>query len=77
MSTMEIRRTRFTARQKQVVGLIAHGFANQEIADRLGVSPRTAKAHCDVLRSKLGVGRRRQIPIAYRSATGEDPLSLG
>jgi hypothetical protein len=32
-----------------------------------------------VLRQKLGVARRRQIPSAYRSLTGDDPLakSLG
>jgi hypothetical protein len=28
-----------------------------------------------VLRQKLGVSRRRQIPVAYRLLTGEDPLS--
>jgi hypothetical protein len=28
-----------------------------------------------VLRQKLGVARRRQIPAAYRSLTGEDPLA--
>ena len=61
-------------RQRQVVQLIAAGCSNLEIADRLGVSPRTAKAHSDVLRTKLGVSRRRQIPAAYREATGEDPL---
>ena len=66
--------TRFTERQRQVVQLIAAGCSNLEIAERLGVSPRTAKAHSDVLRSKLGVSRRRQIPAAYREATGEDPL---
>jgi DNA-binding NarL/FixJ family response regulator len=66
--------TRFTERQRQVVRLIAAGCSNVEIAERLGVSPRTAKAHSDVLRSKLGVSRRRQIPAAYRDATGEDPL---
>ena len=65
---------RFTERQRQVVRLIASGCSNVEIADRLGVSPRTAKAHSDVLRTKLGVSRRRQIPAAYREATGEDPL---
>ena len=37
-------------------------------------SPRTAKAHSDALRQKLGVPRRRQIPAAYRKVTGEDPL---
>ena len=45
-----------------------------EIAERLGVSPRTAKAHTDILRSKLQVSRRRQIPLAFRDATGENPL---
>jgi DNA-binding NarL/FixJ family response regulator len=64
----------FTERQRQVVRLIASGCSNVEIADRLGVSPRTAKAHSDVLRTKLGVSRRRQIPAAYREATGENPL---
>jgi ATP/maltotriose-dependent transcriptional regulator MalT len=68
-----------TARQKQVVELIAAGCSNEEVGEKLGISPRTAKAHCDVLRQKLGVPRRRQIPAAYRTLTGEDPLapSLG
>lgn len=65
---------KFTERQRQVVRLIAAGCSNLEVAQRLGVSPRTAKAHSDVLRVKLGVSRRRHIPAAYRQATGEDPL---
>jgi ATP/maltotriose-dependent transcriptional regulator MalT len=64
-----------TDRQRQVVELIAAGCSNEEVGARLGISPRTAKAHCDVLRQKLGVTRRRQIPVAYRSLTGDDPLS--
>jgi DNA-binding CsgD family transcriptional regulator len=71
MDTTEVR---FTSRQRQVVELIAAGCSNVEIGRRLGVSARTAKAHCDVLRRKLGVLRRRQIPAAYRLVTGEDPL---
>jgi ATP/maltotriose-dependent transcriptional regulator MalT len=68
-----------TERQREVVILIASGCSNDEVGERLGISPRTAKAHCDVLRQKLGVARRRQIPSAYRSLTGDDPLaqSLG
>ena len=46
-----------------------------EVGERLGISPRTAKAHTDVLRQKLGVTRRRQIPMAYRKLTGDDPLA--
>jgi ATP/maltotriose-dependent transcriptional regulator MalT len=64
-----------TLRQRQVVELIAVGCSNEEVGERLGISPRTAKAHCDVLRQKLGVARRRQIPHAFRELTGEDPLS--
>ena len=50
-------------------------FSNEEVGLELGISPRTAKAHSDILRRKLGVPRRRQIPIAYRSLTGLDPLA--
>ena len=64
-----------TARQREVVALIAAGCSNDEVGARLGISPRTAKAHCDVLRQKLGVRRRRQIPVAFRLLTGEDPLA--
>jgi ATP/maltotriose-dependent transcriptional regulator MalT len=64
-----------TERQRQVVELIAAGYSNEEVGRRLGISARTAKAHADVLRRKLGVARRRQIPAAYRIVTGDDPLA--
>ena len=66
---------KLTERQREVVELIAAGCSNEEVGERLGISARTAKAHSDVLRQKLGVARRRQIPVAYRLLTGEDPLS--
>jgi DNA-binding CsgD family transcriptional regulator len=69
--------TAITDRQREIVALIAAGCSNEEVGARLGISPRTAKAHCDVLRQKLGVKRRRQIPMAFRILTGEDPLSAG
>ena len=64
-----------TPRQKQVIQLIAAGRSNEEVGQELGISPRTAKAHCDTLRLKLGVPRRRQIPLAYRILTGDDPMA--
>ena len=64
-----------TPRQRQVIQLIAEGLSNEELGEELGISPRTAKAHCDTLRQKLGVPRRRQIPLAYRIMTGDDPLA--
>jgi DNA-binding CsgD family transcriptional regulator len=67
---------RFTPRQRQVVELIAAGRSNEEIGALLGISARTARAHCDILREKLAV-RRREIPLAYRRHTGRDPFAAG
>jgi DNA-binding CsgD family transcriptional regulator len=64
-----------TPRQREVIELIAQGMSNVELGQQLGISPRTAKAHCDILRQKLGVNHRRQIPLAYRILTGDDPLA--
>ena len=79
VNAMVERRPSITDRQREVIALIAAGCSNDEVSVRLGISPRTVKAHCDVLRQKLGVRRRRQLPIAYRTLTGDDPLaeSLG
>jgi len=63
-----------TDRQRQIVALIAAGCSNEEVGRHLGISARTVKAHCDTLRRKLSVGRRRQIPGAYYRLTGEDPF---
>ena len=76
MTTREKTRADLTERQVQIVELIAHGCSNVEVATKLGISPRTAKAHSDALRQKLGVPRRRQIPAAFRALTGVDPLAL-
>ena len=79
VNTMVERSPSITDRQREVIALIAAGCSNDEVSERLGISPRTVKAHCDVLRQKLGVARRRQIPVAYLTLTGDDPLakSLG
>jgi DNA-binding CsgD family transcriptional regulator len=68
------RHVRITERQRQIVELIAAGYSNVEVGAQLGISARTAKAHTDLLRAKLAVAHRRQIPIAYRELTGIDPL---
>ena len=75
MGETEENRPDLTERQLEIVRLIARGCSNDEVGAQLGISPRTAKAHCDVLRQKLGVPRRRQIPAAFRALTGEDPLA--
>jgi DNA-binding NarL/FixJ family response regulator len=59
-----------TERQRQVASGVARGLTNDEIAAELGISPRTVKAHCDTLRSKLGVPTRRRIAPAFLALQG-------
>src|SRR5262249_28285712 len=47
-----------TARQLEVLSLLAGGLTNAEIADRLVVSPRTAEHHVAAVLAKLGAGSR-------------------
>jgi DNA-binding CsgD family transcriptional regulator/tetratricopeptide (TPR) repeat protein len=48
-----------TARQLEVLSLLARGLSNTEIADRLVVSPRTAEHHVAAVLTKLGAATRR------------------
>ncbi|AHG41003.1 LuxR family transcriptional regulator [Pseudomonas syringae CC1557] len=47
-----------TARQKQVLSLVASGKTNKEIAKELGVSPFTVRIHVSSLLKVLGVPTR-------------------
>ncbi len=49
-----------TARQLEVLTLIAEGLTNAEIAERLVVSPRTAEHHVAAVLTKLGARTRRE-----------------
>ena len=52
---------RLTGRELEVAELIAEGLTNQAIARRLSVAQRTAEAHVENIRRKLGVHSRAQI----------------
>jgi DNA-binding CsgD family transcriptional regulator len=49
-----------TPREMEILGLIATGLSNREIADRLFVSENTVKTHSSRLFDKLGAKRRTQ-----------------
>ena len=43
-----------TEREREVMALVAEGLSNDEIAERLYVSPMTAKTHVSRAMTKLG-----------------------
>jgi DNA-binding NarL/FixJ family response regulator len=57
-----------TDREREVVALVAEGLTNHEIAERLFVSPLTAKTHVSRAMVKLGARDRIQLVVfAYQS----------
>ena len=49
-----------SAHQYKVLGLVAEGLLNKQIADRLGIQLRTVKAHMTRIMGRLGVRNRTQ-----------------
>jgi ATP/maltotriose-dependent transcriptional regulator MalT len=49
-----------TARELEILNLIARGLSNREIATELFVSENTVKTHCARAFNKLGAARRTQ-----------------
>ena len=57
-----------TEREREVMGLVALGLSNDQIAQRLVVSPATAKTHVGRIMIKLGARDRAQLVVfAYES----------
>jgi ATP/maltotriose-dependent transcriptional regulator MalT len=52
--------TALSAREREVLDLIRHGFSNAEIASRLFISPKTAEHHVGRILAKLGVRSRAE-----------------
>ena len=57
-----------TKRELEILGLMADGLSNKEIADRIFVSENTVKTHSSRLFEKLGARRRTQAIKAGQSA---------
>jgi DNA-binding CsgD family transcriptional regulator len=59
-----------TAREADVLRLVADGLTNREIGERLFLSPRTVEKHVERLLAKTGAGNRAQlVALAARRGT--------
>jgi DNA-binding NarL/FixJ family response regulator len=56
-------RVDLTDRERQVLGLLASGLANKQIARRLGISEKTVKGHLTNLFQRIGVSDRTQAAL--------------
>ena len=57
-----------TAREREVLEILARGLNNSEIAGRLKINEKTARNHVSIIFSKLGVGSRTQAVVLAREA---------
>jgi DNA-binding NarL/FixJ family response regulator len=61
-----------TDREREIAALVGEGLSNDEIADRLQVSPATARTHVSRAMVKLGARDRAQLVVfAYQSGLVE------
>jgi len=63
-----------TEREREVVGLVAEGLSNDEIAERLVVSPATVRTHVGRAMAKLDARDRAQLVVmAFQSGLAAPP----
>ena len=56
-----------SAREREVLRLLAEGLTDREIAGALAISPRTVESHVSAVLRKLGVRNRAEAAQRYRS----------
>jgi DNA-binding NarL/FixJ family response regulator len=60
---IELRLSKLTRRELEVLRLLAEGLGDSEIADRLSISTETVRVHMPKMLGKLGVNSRLQALI--------------
>lgn len=59
-SLTEMPGSELTEREREVLALVARGYTNKQIADKLYVSEKTARNHVSHILEKLGLSRRSE-----------------
>lgn len=65
-----------TRRQTEVVGLVAQGLTNEQVARRLGLSPRTVRKHLEALFARTGARSRTELAVVWRDSLHGRPADL-
>jgi DNA-binding NarL/FixJ family response regulator len=67
LSTGERSATALSAREVEVLQMIAYGSTNREVAEKLSISPQTVKTYLERIFTKLGVSdRTRAVAVALK-----------
>jgi DNA-binding NarL/FixJ family response regulator len=62
-----------TAREREILELVANGFPNKQIADRLGLTDGTVRWHLRHVYNKLHVRSRTEAALKFRSTKQDKP----
>jgi DNA-binding CsgD family transcriptional regulator len=65
LTAVSSRRIAVTPRQAEILSLVARGFGDKEIADSLGVAPRTIRTHLERLFHEYGFSTRAEAVAAW------------
>ena len=65
-----------TGREREVLALVSQGLTNNQIAERLYISPKTAEHHVGRVLTKLGVRSRAEAAaLAVRASASSTPIA--
>jgi DNA-binding NarL/FixJ family response regulator len=70
----DLAKAQLTAREKEILHLIARGYANKEIASQLEVEVSTVRTHVEHIYEKLHVHCRTQAAAKYLGSEGQEAI---
>ena len=70
-----VTRLNLSGREREIVQLVAQGYKNKEIAEKLGVKPKTVEKHRANIMNKLALRNLAQL-IRYAIQSGLTPVEI-